>query len=100
MEVKVLQLSKLLASQGPIDLMKIDIEGAEEEVLDELAKAKTLERVERILLEFHHNFPKGGPRLSKVAELLTDNGFIFGLTANSAAPNRFQDIFIEAIRKS
>lgn len=93
-------LSSFLADREKIHLMKLDVEGAESEVLQELASSKTLDRVEHILLEFHHNFPEGGPKLSVVAELLTDNGFIFGLTCASSHPTRFQDIFIEAVKKA
>lgn len=40
----------------PVDLLKIDIEGAERVVLDDLKKSKKLSLIKEIVLEYHHHF--------------------------------------------
>lgn len=67
--VAMTPLSELIPAGATVDLLKIDIEGAEYEVLKS-ASAETLQRVHRIVLEFHPNAPQDeaiGP--------LTSNGF-------------------------
>ena len=39
-----------------IDVLKMDIEGAEYEVVDDLIASGELERVGQLLIEFHHRF--------------------------------------------
>src|SRR5262249_32185240 len=47
------RLSEFISSD--IDLLKIDIEGAEREVLNELATSGKLRNVKRLHLEYHHH---------------------------------------------
>lgn len=50
-KVKTDKLSKYITQ--PIDLLKVDIEGAETEVLKELSESKKLELVKKIIIEYH-----------------------------------------------
>ena len=52
-QVEVVAVEELLAaSPGPIDLVKMDCEGSEYEIVAS-ASAATLQRIERLLLEYH-----------------------------------------------
>lgn len=58
--VKVKRLVSIMKElgHGKIDLIKLDIEGAEYEVIDVLLKSNILPK--QLLVEFHHRFPKVG----------------------------------------
>ena len=63
-----------------IDVLKLDIEGAEYDVIDDIINSGI--KVEQILVEFHHRFIKdGAPKTKKVLRLLSDKGFqVFGVS--------------------
>jgi FkbM family methyltransferase len=70
-DVQAVDIREVLADKQ-IDLLKIDIEGAEEVVLP--ACAGSLDNVERVFLEYHSN-PDSPQRLGEIAGLLNDAGF-------------------------
>lgn len=63
--VKCLETIMQELGHDRIDLLKMDIEGAEYQVIDYLAK--TTIRPEQVLIEFHHRFPNVGCRKTKTA---------------------------------
>lgn len=63
--VKCLETIMRELGHDRIDLLKMDIEGAEYQVIENLAKSKV--RPEQILIEFHHRFPTVGCRKTKAA---------------------------------
>lgn len=69
-EVPCLDLSTLMNRNGHdhIDLLKIDIEGAEYDVLDDLLKRRL--RVKQVLVEFHHNILPGIRRSRTIRTIL------------------------------
>lgn len=66
-DVPVRRLSTVMRQlgHGRIDLLKLDIEGAEYGVIDDLAT--TTIRPRQLLVEFHHRFPGVGPRRTQYA---------------------------------
>jgi FkbM family methyltransferase len=68
--VKAVKLSRFI--DRPIDMLKIDIEGAEYEVLNECASA--LHNVQRIFVEYH-SFINDDQSLDKILTILKDGGF-------------------------
>lgn len=66
-EVGVKKLETIMAELGheKIDLLKMDIEGAEYQVIDSLVSSEI--RPKQILIEFHHRFPSVGVEKSKNA---------------------------------
>lgn len=70
--VKSVRLSSYL--DRPIDLLKLDIEGAEEEVVRECSRR--LSAVRNLILEYHGT-PKTNPtnRFEEIVKLLKDAGF-------------------------
>ena len=86
-----------------IDLLKMDIEGAEEAVLPELASSGKLRMVRQIHLEYHHHINGNEDKLSSVLKLLEDAGFGYQLRPKGwihDAPATFQDIAIFAYNKN
>ncbi|MDX1404891.1 MAG: FkbM family methyltransferase [Woeseiaceae bacterium] len=65
---------------GKIDLMKMDIEGAEYEVLEGLLTSRI--KPTQLLVEFHHRFPGIGlPRTMDLIDRLRDDGYrIFAIS--------------------
>lgn len=66
-EVPVLRLATIMKQLGHkrIDLLKMDIEGAEYAVLDDLLASGIL--LNQLLIEFHHRWPQVGPQKTKRA---------------------------------
>jgi len=67
--VSMLPLDSVIPADATVDLLKIDIEGAEYGVLKSIAPS-TLRRIRRIILEFH---PQASP--SSALDPLKANGF-------------------------
>lgn len=71
-EVAMVPLSEYIDTD--IDVLKIDIEGAEGDVIDELNKKGLLKKVQHIAIEYHRfSFEKN--RLSDIISSLEDNHF-------------------------
>ena len=82
-EVKMKNLEDvtMLLGHSHIDVLKIDIEGAEYEVLESIDYSKI--KIKQILVEFHDRLFIGEIRSKKTVEILKDNGFeIFGSSLN------------------
>ena len=63
----------------PIDLLKMDIEGAERLVLPELSASGKLSLIKQMHIEYHHHIVPSDDRLSETLKLLEDNGFGYQL---------------------
>ncbi len=70
-QVEVRRLSSFL--DGPVDFLKLDIEGSEQEVLAECGDA--LRRVHHLFIEIHLGEPGQGDRLLAILALLEQQGF-------------------------
>ena len=55
---------------GKIDLMKINIEGAEYDLLDDLIETGTVKHIDNLLIQFHDFFPEAKSRMDKIHEHL------------------------------
>lgn len=71
---------------GPIDFLKVDIEGSEFDVLEELSRQKKFQQIATIQLEYHY-IPKFFTRpLSEMLFLLESQGFRTFVQSNVLAP--------------
>lgn len=63
-----------------ISILKMDIEGAEYEVLEDIINSGI--NVHQILVEFHHRLKEvGAPKTRNILKLLNDNGYhVFGIS--------------------
>lgn len=85
-----------------VDLLKIDIEGAELEVVKELIDAGKLGLVEQMVIEYHHHIRGEADVFSGMLNLLEDAGFGYQIEGHLGRPLRreqVQDILIYAYRK-
>ena len=71
-QVRVDRLSAYLAE--PVDFLKLNIEGAELEVLEEIAQSGRLSNVREMVIEYH-GWPNGEQRLGDILNLLNQHGF-------------------------
>ena len=88
---------------GEIDMLKLDIEGMEELVLDELAASGKLSLVREMVVEVHHNLPNSPSQLSRILPLLEHNGFRYHIvnfySASLSDCSAFEDVIIHAQRQ-
>ena len=94
------KLSEIIKSK--IDFLKIDIEGSELEVLKDLDKSKKINKIEQMIIEYHHHINPDVDLLSDFLRILEKNGFGYQIHAAQNSPFRsrvFEDIQIFAYRK-
>lgn len=97
--VKTISLSNFLKKEKikKIDFIKMDIEGSEREVIEDLANNKQLDYVSKICVEYHHHLPIIESKLSYFLEIFEKNNFNYQINTRCfpvSAENRFQDILI------
>lgn len=94
-------LSKFVTE--PVDFLKMDIEGAEAAVLEELAHSGKLPLVREMAVEYHHHINAREDTLSRTLRLLEDSGFGYQIrsaaTAQPSLRESSQDLLIRAYRK-
>jgi FkbM family methyltransferase len=86
-----------------VDFLKIDVEGGEVALLDDLAAQGKLTQIREMVLEFHHHIDPASDCLSHVFQLLERGGFGYQVRAcpkQGHKPQDFQDILIHAYQKS
>jgi FkbM family methyltransferase len=99
-EVEVTRLSSYL--EGPVDFLKLDVEGAEGAVLHELAAAGKLGLVDQMVIEYHHHLHPQSDALGGVLALLEAHGFGYQIAAQQRLPTtrrRSQDVLVYAYKK-
>jgi FkbM family methyltransferase len=83
--VPVKKLSTIMKELGHkrIDILKMDVEGAEYQVIDDLAHSSI--RPHQILIEFHHRFPGVGIEKSKeaIAKIRNMGYLLFSISASN-----------------
>jgi FkbM family methyltransferase len=98
--VEAVRLSPFI--QGEVDLLKMDIEGAEGEVMAELAESGKMRLIGQIFIEYHHHLNPEQDNLSKLFRIFEDNGFGYQLHSPFRRPfvgREFQDIQIYAYKR-
>jgi FkbM family methyltransferase len=98
--VEALLLSKQIDED--VDFLKIDIEGTELEVIEELSNAGKLRFVKQMVIEYHHHIIRESDVFSRMLRLLEDAGFgyqIEGYLRRPLTREQFQDIRVYAYRK-
>lgn len=85
-----------------VDFLKMDIEGAEIKVFNELSQKNKIRRIKEFLLEYHHNVADSEAKLSLLLKLFEKNGYNYRINTGSLLiyqRNLFQDILIYGYRK-
>jgi FkbM family methyltransferase len=85
-----------------VDLLKIDIEGAEEGVLRDLYKSNVFINIDQLYLEYHHHIHHQKDTLSGVLKILENSGFGYQISASQdywPTKDGFQDISLYAYKR-
>lgn len=99
-EVEATRLSHYI--EGPVDFMKLDVEGAEDDVMKDLVETGKLTLIDQMVIEYHHHLDMNTDKLSSMLALLEQHGYGYQLGAPCPVvfpTRRFQDILIYAYRK-
>jgi len=94
-------LSTLLPQQ--VDLLKLDIEGMEWEVFDDLVSTGSMTSIDRMIIEYHHHLPLNDDRLSRFLSPLEEAGFGYKIDADyvpGSNQKSYQDVLIYAYKKT
>jgi FkbM family methyltransferase len=91
-KIECLTLDSLLKDEEEIDLLKMDVEGAEYEIL-EACSDETLNKCSKVYLEFHDGINNRG-RLEKIKQKFLDLGFkVAGKNIQSTEEEYYQGWF-------
>jgi len=102
--VETVALSAVIGTQLPgrdIDFLKLDVEGAEDIVLSDLAITGRLKAVREALIEFHHRIDGERAKLGRFLTTLEAQGFDYQIDAVCMplySRDRFQNIMLYAYR--
>jgi FkbM family methyltransferase len=99
-QVPVRRLSEYITST--VDLLKIDVEGAEHAVIEDLVATDTIRHVRTMHLEYHHHIGSEPDRLSTMLRRLEDAGFGYQLKSEPpqwATERTFQDVSLYCYRQ-
>jgi len=100
--VRQRRLSEFLSED--VDLLKLDVEGAEEDVLEELVSSGAIRSVDQLLVEYHHHLDPSTDFLGRFLERLRQQGFACQVTGRQPISTRaarkptFQDVLVHAFR--
>lgn len=95
--VKSVVLSNYISKK--VDFLKLDIEGAEYLVMNEISSKNKLKYVDQIAMEFHHNIHSEEDNLPNMLLLLKKNGFVYQLSSLFSTSDKIgkrQNIIINA----
>ena len=85
-----------------VHLLKLDVEGAEFDVMTDLIATGKIRLIERMVIEYHHKIDGARSRLAEFLGMLEQNGFEYQLAAGGCEPisrqEVSQDILIGAYR--
>jgi FkbM family methyltransferase len=97
--VETVPLSEFIT--GPVDLLKIDIEGSEIPAFAELEASGKMRLIDRMLIEYHHHVQGESQGLAAFIERLERNGFEYDLSASLPRDvGGMQDVLIRAVRSN
>lgn len=102
--VRQVQLSKYLDRE--VDFLKLDVEGAESEVLEDLVDSGRIGAIDQMVVEYHHHIDQGEDGLGAFLRQLEAHGFGYQIggscppTVQRERGHDFQDVHLYAYRKS
>jgi len=101
--VDCISLSSLIKNKNlsKIDYIKMDIEGSEDEVIQDLNKNNQLKNVEKFSIEYHHKISGQKSKLSEFLQIFEKNGFEYQIDTRCIpinAEGKFQDVLLYIYR--
>lgn len=86
---------------GPIELLKLDVEGAEHQVMSDLLESGQLRQIRQMIVEYHHNVAGEPAQLGSFLRILEQGGMRYQLNSSFfpfSQRDLFQDILVYAYR--
>jgi FkbM family methyltransferase len=89
-----------------VDFLKLDVEGAEDAVLQDLVASGTISKIDQMVVEYHHHIEKNKDAFSAFLSQLETSGFGYQISSSypiSARVSRrqaYQDVQVYAYRKN
>jgi len=86
-----------------VDLLKIDVEGAELEIIEELCINGNMKNIIQVIIEYHHHIIKSLDEFSRMLSLLENAGFGYQIESSLDRPlkgEQFQNILVYAYNKN
>lgn len=99
-EVAVDRLSRYVTRR--VHLLKMDIEGAEIDVMADLVQSKKIKYIDTFIIEFHHHIDPSINNLSLILSYLEKSGFGYQIKAKLSSPfvkGTYQDFLIFAYKE-
>lgn len=96
--VKTMQLSGYISNLN-IDFLKMDVEGIEYDILNDLIKKKKIFQIKEMVIEYHHLIGNKKSSFSEFLSFFEKSGFKYRIAAHANPlykQNEFQDINIYA----
>lgn len=87
--------------EGPIDFLKLDVEGAEHLVLSDLVASGKIHQVRQMVIEYHHHVASQHSRMAEFLGRLEQTGLEYQFHASLwpvTSKGVFQDVLIGAYR--
>lgn len=103
-KIKCLSLANFINNNiknKKINFMKMDVEGAEDLIFNDLNKNNLLKNIDQIAIEYHHNIDWEKSNLDKFLNILVENWFTYQIESilmPNNKKNTFQDILIRAYK--
>jgi FkbM family methyltransferase len=85
--------------EGPIDFLKIDVEGAEHRILSDLVNSGKIKLIREMVIEYHHHIGNQRSCLAEFLQQLEQAGFEYQIQASLypvTTKGVFQDVLIAA----
>jgi FkbM family methyltransferase len=86
-------MSAVFADQQ-FDLIKIDVEGSEWQIVEDLAKSKRLRMTKQYVIEYHHHLPGSDGKLGKFLDYFEKENCAYTLKADYEKPGDFQCVMV------
>lgn len=99
LKVKAGKLSSWIKNFETVDLVKMDVEGAEINIVNDLMESHTLGRPKEYIIEYHHKIHEHPPGLTAFLQKFESHGFTYNIKADYMNANPVQDILIHFYRK-
>jgi len=99
--VKTVMLSSYINEK--INFLKMDIEGAEDAVMNEITASKKINEIEEMVIEIHHNIDMNKEITSVILDQAVKAGFKYQISTGILPvfkKNTFQDILVYAYRNT
>ncbi|MEP7319451.1 MAG: FkbM family methyltransferase [Panacibacter sp.] len=100
-EVKIpaKKLSTYLKTMDRVDLIKMDVEGAELNIINDLFSSSLLQKADQYIIEYHHNINGETSNLSDFLKKFESNGFGYSIKTTFHNLTSFQDILLYFYKK-